>query len=180
MQIGLNRDNARQRLIDAFDGAQDDPLGAVLKELALLNEEAVLAAVAELLDAPDVQPSDREDTVPAPSLPPIEDRKWGGWDFNPYHNPANCGLEILAVAEDDEPWQFDLLVLWRDLDSGRFFVGADSGCSCPSPFEDVRSVADLSEVRTQDDALAGAMLSSYTADSVASFMRAVKENLPRW
>lgn len=118
--------------------------------------------------------------MPEASATPIEEREWGGYDKNPYSNPEACGLELLAVASDDEPYQFDLLCLWRDLDSGRFFVGDDSGCSCPMPFEDVRGVSDLTEVTTQANALEGVSIANYTPESVASFIRAVRENLPRW
>jgi len=84
---------------------------------------------------------------------PIEDREFGGWDFNPYSSPGNCGLELVATLEDNEPWQFDIIAFWKDKLSGRYFMAHDSGCSCPSPFEDVRSVSDLTEVSTLSDVL---------------------------
>lgn len=112
----------------------------------------------------------------------IEDREWGEDDLNPYSNPANCGLELLAVAEDNEPWQFDICALWRDIVSGRFFMGSDSGCSCPSPFENVRGVGDLTEVTDRGQARAYLVSGSpnYTADSTYAMLRAIEEYLPRW
>jgi len=156
MYTGLNRESVLARIVAAFEGSEDDPLGAVLRELAALNEEAGMAAVADLLDAPDNQPSEKAQELPPP-LPqdtPIEEREFGGWggDTNVYYNPAACGLELLATAEEDEAYQFNYVCLWRDLGSGRFFMAQDSGCSCPIPFEDVTSVSDLTEVTTRKDA----------------------------
>src|SRR5215208_6700097 len=74
---------------------------------------------------------------------PIEEREWGGWDNNPYSNPQNCGLTLLATAEEDEAYQFDIIALWKDDASGRLFMAQDSGCSCPAPFENVTGVSDL-------------------------------------
>lgn len=56
---------------------------------------------------------------------------------NPYYNPAECGLEILETV--DEPgmsYEFNMFVVWKRLSDGALFYASDSGCSCPSPFED--------------------------------------------
>jgi hypothetical protein len=42
-------------------------------------------------------------------------------------------------------------MLVRDIESGELFIGHDSGCSCPTPFEDVRSLGDLEHVRSHED-----------------------------
>jgi len=64
------------------------------------------------------------------------------------------GLELLDELEfSDRSYCFDTLVVWRDTE-GRVFAARDSGCSCPSPFENyndlssftrIFSVADLEE-----------------------------------
>lgn len=59
------------------------------------------------------------------------------WDENPYYDPAKLGLVILAQM--DEPnlsYQFNQFVVWQHIASGRVFYAQDSGCSCPTPFED--------------------------------------------
>lgn len=57
------------------------------------------------------------------------------FDNNIYYNPEEFGYEVVKDIElDDEPWQFHLLVIWRD-DNGNLVYGVDMGCSCPSPFE---------------------------------------------
>lgn len=42
--------------------------------------------------------------------------------------------EFIAETElRDDPYRFDLLGLWRGEDG--FYLGTDSGCSCPTPWE---------------------------------------------
>lgn len=57
---------------------------------------------------------------------------------NIYYNPADFGLETVGEFDWAEPdYSFDLCVVWKEK-RGRYFVGNDSGCSCPSPFEDMK------------------------------------------
>lgn len=61
-------------------------------------------------------------------------------------NPEKYGLTL--VGSLDDPWacySFDDLCVWSHED-GRVFWATDSGCSCPSPFEDFKSLDDLEEV----------------------------------
>lgn len=54
------------------------------------------------------------------------------------YDPVNEGLDLVGDVEwDDEPWQFNLTVVWRNPDTKRFYWADDSGCSCPRPFEDL-------------------------------------------
>ena len=44
------------------------------------------------------------------------------------------GLESLAEIElSGGSWEFDLLGIWKGEDG--YYLGTDSGCSCPIPFE---------------------------------------------
>lgn len=66
---------------------------------------------------------------------------------DPYHQPEAFGLTLLGSVDRYEPdYSFDIVAVWYHED-GRLFVGSDSGCSCPSPFEDSTSLADLTEVQ---------------------------------
>lgn len=66
----------------------------------------------------------------------------GGYD-NAYSNPEKLGLEIFGMAEDtDMSYEFNMFAVWRD-SSGQLYFANDSGCSCPSPFEDYRKISDL-------------------------------------
>lgn len=58
------------------------------------------------------------------------------FDENIYYHPEQYGLTLFGEVEwSDGCYQFDTTAVWkRDLD-GAFFMAEDSGCSCPSPFE---------------------------------------------
>lgn len=69
-----------------------------------------------------------------------------GYGNDPYNNPQAFGLEIIGTLDDPEAcYSFDYLIVWKHTD-GRVFYAQDSGCSCPSPFEDFGSLDDLTEV----------------------------------
>lgn len=58
------------------------------------------------------------------------------WEMNPYYYPENSNLKIVGVVEWREPnYDFDMTVVWQD-EQGLFLMDSDTGCSCPSPFED--------------------------------------------
>lgn len=69
---------------------------------------------------------------------------WGTPDV--YYQPEHFGLTIVgSISDPDADWSFDEFVVWQHSD-GRLFYGSDSGCSCPSPFEDFHSLEDLTEI----------------------------------
>lgn len=56
--------------------------------------------------------------------------------MNVYYNPDEYGYTLVGVLdEEDLSYEFNMLCVWMD-DSGRLRWAQDSGCSCPSPFED--------------------------------------------
>jgi hypothetical protein len=71
---------------------------------------------------------------------------------NIYYHPEEFGLEV--VAKIDDRWacySFDLTVVWRDIATGKKYWASDSGCSCPSPFEDFQSVDSLAPLDSDGD-----------------------------
>lgn len=71
---------------------------------------------------------------------------------NIYYNPEDFGLRIVEVHErPDLCYEFDMVVLWEDIKTGKRYWGADSGCSCPSPFEDYYSVSELNDLTFTKD-----------------------------
>jgi hypothetical protein len=61
-----------------------------------------------------------------------------------YYSPEDHGLETIGEAQWGEAcYDFDLTVVWRNKATGQLYYADDSGCSCPSPFEDHRVVDDL-------------------------------------
>lgn len=72
--------------------------------------------------------------------------------YDPYYNPEKFGLTTIGEVQwDDDCYGFDLTVVWKHED-GSFYWASDSGCSCPSPFEDYTSLESL-ESGTKWDAL---------------------------
>lgn len=70
--------------------------------------------------------------------------------MNIYYNPEAFGLELVGAFEWTEPsWSFDTLAVWKER-RGRYWIGEDSGCSCPSPFEDITDINQLDGPYTKD------------------------------
>lgn len=75
------------------------------------------------------------------------------WEYNPYYHPEKHGLRKLAEHElSPSCYSFDLLVAWAD-ERGGIYLGTDSGCSCPTPFEDYNGVEDMTGPLTVEQAL---------------------------
>lgn len=76
-------------------------------------------------------------------------------------HPEAHGLETVGdVSWTDEPYEYDVTVLFADRKTGELLIGSDSGCSCPHPFEeitraDLDPVADVNELQAFLHALAG-------------------------
>lgn len=65
-----------------------------------------------------------------------------------YYNPEAYGLEAVSTLEDpNASYSFDTVALWRRIADGKLFWAADSGCSCPTPFDeyDLRNINPLPE-----------------------------------
>jgi len=57
-----------------------------------------------------------------------------GYYDNPMHNPQDYDVEVIGEVYLSEPdYSFDLLGVLRGKDG--YYLGTDSGCSCPSPWE---------------------------------------------
>lgn len=53
-----------------------------------------------------------------------------------YGQPEKFGLRTIGEMQWGEAcWSFDLTVVWQDTTTGALYFAEDSGCSCPSPFE---------------------------------------------
>jgi len=71
---------------------------------------------------------------------------------NVYDNPSDFGLSILGAVELEAPeWSFYTLCVWKN-ESG-YYLGTDSGCSCPSPFENYDGIDDLTGPLSAADAI---------------------------
>jgi hypothetical protein len=88
---------------------------------------------------------------------------------NPAYNPKECGLEQVAYIEwGEQSYSFDETYVWRDLATGLLYFASDSGCSCPSPFEDYHTLSSLERLVSMDqvDALLAAHKDNYNRPDV--------------
>lgn len=67
------------------------------------------------------------------------------FDYNPYYSPERCGLEIFDEIDTGMDYEFDMFIIWKKLDDETLWWATDSGCSCPTPFEDLKG-RDLTEI----------------------------------
>lgn len=67
---------------------------------------------------------------------------------NVYYNPENFGLTILHNIDHSDCYEFDTLLIFQHED-GTLYYAQDSGCSCPTPFEDFNSISDLTLVTNE-------------------------------
>jgi|SRR5882724_383457 len=56
---------------------------------------------------------------------------------NVYYNPKDFGMELVDVLDQpDMCYEYNTFIVLKHNGSGRIFFAHDSGCSCPTPFED--------------------------------------------
>lgn len=62
---------------------------------------------------------------------------------DPYYNPEHFGLELVGSIEwVGESYEFNMTAVWKE-SRGKYYIADDSGCSCPSPFEDYTKKEEL-------------------------------------
>ncbi|MBB5167122.1 hypothetical protein [Mycobacterium sp. AZCC_0083] len=112
----------------------------------------------------------------------------------PYWLSYHDGLEHLEFVfefEKSEPcYSFDTLVVLYDTKRKAYRIGEDSGCSCPSPFEDFRSDGDWGQPLSTADAIAyirgltgyewQSGVSSYLIDGKRACVDAIKAHSKEW
>lgn len=111
-----------------------------------------------------------------------ERERMARWRFqaNVFYDPAAAEVELLAVLEDDVAYEFDIALVLRDLRGGKVYVVRDRGCSCPTPFEDVHELSDLTEVRSaaEVELLLRHWGAHWPAARRGAFVRKVRRVLP--
>lgn len=72
------------------------------------------------------------------------------YDTNPFYSPDTFDSPLVLEAStslSDEAYQFEYLAVWSlKANPTMFYTASDSGCSCPTPFEDFHTLADLTPV----------------------------------
>lgn len=65
---------------------------------------------------------------------------------DPYYQPEHFKLTFLgSLDEPNMSYEFHILQVWIH-ESGKMYYAEDSGCSCPSPFENLHKLEDLTEL----------------------------------
>lgn len=82
------------------------------------------------------------------------------YDKNVYYHPEKLGLTIVDEIDMGGGYDFDMHVVWVDHE-GRYYFESDSGCSCPTPFEDY----DLSNMEPLTNAQVRARVAALTPAS---------------
>lgn len=74
------------------------------------------------------------------------------FEGNFYFNPESRNCEIVAVL--DEPnlsYEYATAIVLKEKESGKLYAAFDSGCSCPTPFENFRSLEDFTPINSEED-----------------------------
>lgn len=92
--------------------------------------------------------------------------------------------DLTEVGEADlsEPnYSFDLIGAWKDPDGG-IYLSTDSGCSCPTPWEDHRQIEDFTGPLTVEQAVeeaeslwSGAYGGGYDRPSFDIFLEQIRQ-----
>jgi hypothetical protein len=97
--------------------------------------------------------------------------------MNIYYNPEHFELRPVAEIDySDGNYCFDLRVVWEHRPTGDLLTMRDSGCSCPTPFEDL-SLESLDKLDV-DELVREARSdgrANQTAADCADFLRKVRE-----
>ena len=100
---------------------------------------------------------------------------------NPYYYPEKSGLTIVGYLQDPQAsYSFTDVVIWQY--EGKLYGASDSGCSCPTPFEDFHSLSDLTPILTIDDArrLISEAHAEYNPDERMDLLRKVRDILKEY
>ena len=93
-----------------------------------------------------------------------------------YYSPEKFDLKPYVEVELDEPnYSFDILMVWKH-ESGKFYWATDSGCSCPSPFEEYTYLESLEELTSANLPVALEILKSvsYEKENASKAMRKLR------
>lgn len=103
------------------------------------------------------------------------------YDKNFYYHPEESGLTIVATIDDGGSYEFDMVVVWKD-EKGNFYWQEDSGCSCPTPFEDFDTLASLNRLTKENFEHFETQVKNHeyyqlSKDDIWSFLRKVRSEL---
>lgn len=92
---------------------------------------------------------------------------------NIYYDPEKFGLKIVCEIEySSGSYEFDKRVIFMRVCDGKLFTARDSGCSCPTPFEDIflNDLEDYNFGTIRNEALEKSKNGYYDGDNVNDFI----------
>lgn len=91
---------------------------------------------------------------------------------------SNKEMYEIAWVDTAGDWEFDTVIILKDPDTGKYFAGHDSGCSCPIPFEDMQHLSDWTEIHSKNEAVdfAKRNLGRFNADDSINLMTQLNNN----
>ena len=94
--------------------------------------------------------------------------------MNIYYNPEEFGLEVVKNIDTGGGYDFDMFVIWKDKKNNLYY-GQDSGCSCPTPFEDFEGIPSLIKITKRGFRSFESELKSHCDSDITEYMSTVKE-----
>lgn len=58
-------------------------------------------------------------------------------------------IHVSTIETRQASYEFSLVGVWRDPATGLFWYSSDSGCSCPSPWENHNDLSDFCELNSE-------------------------------
>ncbi|MDR6867880.1 hypothetical protein J2Y69_002488 [Microbacterium resistens] len=93
---------------------------------------------------------------------------------------SELGFTTVGDADLSEPnYSFDLIGAWKDAD-GAIYLGTDSGCSCPTPWEYYNELSDFTGPLTKEQAVEEATAlwaeaGRYCPEDFATFTQQIRD-----
>lgn len=96
-----------------------------------------------------------------------------------YYSPEKFDLTPVGEIYMHEPnYDFDIIAVWRHNATGDVYYARDMGCSCPSPFEDYRSIEQLTRLSSETmDEFIREIRECYQPDESRDLLRKVRKAL---
>jgi len=69
----------------------------------------------------------------------------------PFYNAPDFLEHLFTLNDPNASYDFDDVILVCDTRDGKIYAAQDSGCSCPTPFENHRFPTDFTEIRSVED-----------------------------
>ena len=98
-------------------------------------------------------------------------------ETNIYYNPENSGMTIFDSIDTAGSYEFDIFLILKKLDDNSLYYTYDSGCSCPTPFEDVCEVDEITHATLYNFEQALENHNGLSREDFLKMLKAVRDHL---